>query len=132
MEINIKILNKFNRYQQEIMDYYKLDIEIWISTFAFNGEMHQVNTFYITSLGYELSRIDAGVDDKRMSKECLAKRLDFFRNKYPLLTPFYSFSSYLVHTKTLQRQMKLKKDVFESINKNVQYVRDRNDTEKVS
>lgn len=132
MEINIKILNKFNRYQQEIMDYYKLDIRLMVSTFAFNGEMHQIFTFNIVPLGYELSSMDAGVDYGYMSKECLAKRLDFFRNKYPLLTPFYSFSSYLVHPKTLQKGMKLKKDVFEDINKNVQYVRDRNDTEKVS
>ena len=90
MQINTKILNKFIRYQREVMDYYNLEIRIWISTFQFNDEMHQVETFNIGTLGYEWSDIDSGVDDGYMSKECFKKRLKFLGHKYPLLHPFYS------------------------------------------
>lgn len=58
-----------------------------------------------------------------MTPECLSNRLNFLRNKYPLLTPFYAFSSYFVYSKVLQKNMRLTSEILIEINENVKFVR---------
>lgn len=122
MKINQKLLNKFNKFQNEILEHYKLDPCEYGNNFVCNGELYTINTFSLTRLGYKFSSVDVNAN-YNMTPECLSVHLDYLRDNYPLLTPCYAISSFFLQNKIIQKQLKLQPQTFEEINANIKFIR---------
>lgn len=64
MDINKKILHKFNTFQREVIYYYNFINTrlIYENIFTYNSKQHYIETFNIVPLDYKLTSIDNGVD----------------------------------------------------------------------
>ncbi len=116
MKINNNILKNFNALQDEVMQYYKLEQNMYSAEFHEHGHKYNINVIRITALGNDFDKIG------KLNYNDLRLITNFLDEKYPYLVPFYTFTVYFLYP-YIDLSLIVNEDIFGEMNKCIENVR---------